>query len=413
MLVFNKKNEKHSFEEFEPHIIEVCSSPNIMRKQASIHTGKKSNNSAENINDKIIAGLPIIPAYKQFRDPVTIEQEALADCIQNKSINKEKVKIIEDSFDFYKQCFGELEKIDLTELTEGQLAILTPYLNHVFNCFPTIWNEVEVNLVYRATIVEDDFLENGKVRQLKFLTFPPVEIIKKRGKYNRASGPDKTVFYCSTMEQVAIRELRPGKGQRIIVSTWKNNSGKQLVRFPIVLTAGIPNELADRSNYAFEYICKDLDPILTQWMSYFFSFLAKEFIKETKYPDPKRLDYLFSSFFADRILQPLPAGSKTPNFDCIVYPSVAWSHIPDNLAIVPDFVSKYFVPVRTVEFEVIDTLYNKNINLPQYPVNLRFIRESKYALKNGMITLERRFAFSSQESIKYFLKLLLIVMPCF
>lgn len=75
-----------------------------------------------------------------------------------------------------------------------------------------------------------------------------------------------------------------------------------------------------------------------------------------------------------------------PSFDCIVYPSVAWNHIPDNLAIIPDVIDKnIYTIIDAIEYEVLDTWYDKKIDLNEYPADLKFIRQS-VAIQNNHIS---------------------------
>ena len=54
--------------------------------------------------------------------------------------------------------------------------------------------------------MKESFLEDGKVRDPKYIMHPPVEVLQAFGLYNRASSPNLTVFYASFHETVALHE---------------------------------------------------------------------------------------------------------------------------------------------------------------------------------------------------------------
>ena len=140
-----------------------------------------------------------------------------------------------------------------------------------------------------------------------------------------------------------------------------------------------------RSTYAFEKICEKLHPVLAEWMECIFTFFTSEFIKESETTHPKRYDYLFSALFADGILQPFPKESGIKDFDCIIYPSVAWGHIPDNVAILPEIIKTKFSLSQAIEYEVLETCYDKRLEINRYHAKLKFIR-SATGFKNDYIS---------------------------
>jgi hypothetical protein len=262
---------------------------------------------------------------------------------------------------------------------------LLSYLGKVFTVTPTIFNDLWIGELYRVSIVADAFLEEGKVRNPKFLSYPPLDIIRSRGVYNRANSPETTVFYAAESESVAIREVKPGTGQRIVLATWVNRTQSPLLAYPLCLTAGIENEYADRSTYAFEQFCKNWPPLISEWAESILSFIAQEFIKEQEQVHPKRYDYLYSAFFADRILQPFPEGSKVDSYECLVYPSVAGKHVPSNVAIRPEVVDNKLTLIKAREFEVMETRYDRALRHNELPARLKLLRESKIISNNRII----------------------------
>jgi hypothetical protein len=384
LLAVHKTFVKPTREEFEPQIIEAFKVNHYDRAGITPYWKKKINKTQDE-NEIIIKGLPPIPSSKIFKENQTFEQEVLTLSFNSNHPDEEQVKILKENIAFYKKCFEEMKTIDLNILTETQCNTLRTYLNQVFSAFPVIFNDVTAELICRVTVIKDDFIEDGKVRKTNYLSYPPLKINQRRGVYNRANSPERTIFYASPFENVAIRETKPEKGKRIIVSKWMNHSAEPITCFPLCVTAGIQNEFTDKATYAFEKICENLHPVLAEWMECFFTFLASEFIKEGEAIHPRRFDYIFSAFFADRILQPFPKGSKLKSYEAIVYPSVAWNHLQENIAVLPEIIDQKFFLIEADEYEIIETWYDKKIQLNEYPCRLRFIRKAQ-SFTNGYIT---------------------------
>jgi hypothetical protein len=383
-LVIHRKFEKMNIEELKPKIDEAFS-VNYEKSAGVKPHWKSSRKKSESENDRIITDLPPIPAFKQFSEQFTMEQEALIRCMQDAAPKEENLQIIRGSTEFNRSCFQKLKEIDLISLNDEQYFKLKDYLRYVYSICPTIYNDVSVQVLFRVTTVVDKFLENGKLRDYEYLSYPPIEVVKERGVFNRASTHERTLFYAADKENVAVREIRPKTGSRIIISTWMNHSGKPLNCFPICLSAGISNNMADRASYAFERIAEKANPVVSEWMATMFEFLASEFIKESEPTNPKRYDYLFSALFADGILQEFPAESNLRDYDAIVYPSVAWKHIPNNVAIRPEIVKSRFALIDAKEYFIHETWYDKEINLEQFPAHLELIRKT-CGFNNGIIS---------------------------
>lgn len=384
LLAIGRTLTKPTFKEMEPPIIQALTANYEARAGVRPHWKKTPALHAEN-NEEILKKLPAVPSCKQFVDNVTAERLAMTRCFTDPVSSEQDLRILSEATHYYHLCFAHLDKIDLFTLTKEQAEKLKVYLNSVFTVTPFLENDLTVNEIYRATVVQESFLENGKVRDRRFLSYPPLRVVQNRGIYNRCSSPDNTLFYACERENVAIREIKAPIGNRIILSTWQNHSGLALHYHPLCLAPGIANDTSDKATYAFEQLYDKQHPILLEWMQTIFSFITKEFIKESDPIHPQRYDYFFSAFFSDRNLQPFPQGTTAKNVDCIAYPSVAWDHIPTNLAILPEVIDTRFMLLKATEFEVTDTWYDKPIALHEYPAKLRIIREST-AINNGRIS---------------------------
>jgi hypothetical protein len=119
------------------------------------------------------------------------------------------------------------------------------------------------------------------------------------------NSPERTVMYASFHKNVAVRETKPSKGERIIISTWENVSGMPFNSFPITNAALVPNEGVIKSTKAFhELCCLRHHPLIAEIMDCYLGFFAKEFVKAQSIKSTHRYEYLYCSYFADSILLP-------------------------------------------------------------------------------------------------------------
>lgn len=384
LFAISREYKKPSIEEIDHHINDAFNY-DFEKNHNVVPHWKIQSTKTEEENDEIISTLIPIPTCKQFtNNPLTVEGTAVLHCSKNAIPDPRYLEIVKEAIEFYKACFLKLKQIDLRILNDRQCEKIKEYLNYVLNMMPTMHNDVTVPYLYRVTIIKDEWQEDGKLKDTKFLYNPPLKLVKEAGVYNRANTPNTTLFYASTLPNVAVREIHPATGKRIILSTWVNKSVDSLNAFPLCLTAGIINEYADANNYAFEIMTEKYHPVYSEWMECFFTFFSSEFIKETEPVNPKRYDYLFSAYFADRILQQYDEKWGVKSFDCIVYPSVAGNHRYDNLAIIPEALYQHFALSEAKEYEVLDTWYDEKFEENKYPAELKQIRHSK-SIKNGCI----------------------------
>ena len=334
----------------------------------------------------MVFNLPEIPKSKQYVDKMTPEQHAIMKCINQENLSQEEELNLKEAIEFYKESFPKLKNINLGVIKENEVKELKKYLNKVFNFNITISNDIHFEVLFRVSFVREEFTEKGKVRDPKFLKYPPIEVVKDKGVYNRANTNEKTVFYGSFYENVAIRETKPIVGDRIIISTWRNISGKPFNSYPIANT-DVNNEGTQKATEAFKETKGVNNPLFGKIMDLNLGFLASEFVKDCEIKNEKRFEYLYSAYFADKILSPFNEDDPTPDIDFIIYPSVAWKHLHENVAIVPNSVDKKLKLIKVVEYSVAETYYNQQIEKNEMPVKLDFIREADW-IENDLIIWE-------------------------
>jgi hypothetical protein len=327
--------------------------------------------------------LPEIPKVKSYIDDMTQEQKVLAKCVKNSELTEGEESTLIECIEFYKLVFPILKSIDLSRLNDSQVQFLKSYLNKVFSFEITVTNPVHFEVLFRVSIVQDSFLEKGKVRNPKYLTFPPLEIVKSKGVYNRANSCNKTVFYASFYENVALRETKPKAGDKVIISNWHNITGNPFNSYAIT-NSNVNNQGVSTATQSLQLLKGKVHPLFAELMNIALTFLASEFVKEIEFKSKKKYEYLFSAYFSDKILSLSNTINPETNIDFIIYPSVAWKHIHDNLAIHPDSVRKLKL-IQVKEFDVISTNYDVELEPKENPVQLNFIRNSDWVEKEMIV----------------------------
>jgi hypothetical protein len=237
--------------------------------------------------------------------------------------------------------------------------------------------------LYRVSFVRYEFLEKGKVRNPVYLKYPSLKIVKRKGVYNRANTNERTVFYASFKKNVAIMESKPAVGARIIITVWKNITGEPFNSYPIT-NLSIENEGVRKATKVFKETKKANNPLFAEIMDLVLGFLSSEFVKECEIKSSKRFEYLYSAYFADKILTPNNIDDLTPNIDFIIYPSVAWKHQYENVALIPDTVNNKLKLIKAHEYKVEETYYGNSLQKDKMPVKLKCIREADW-IENNLI----------------------------
>jgi hypothetical protein len=318
---------------------------------------------------------PRIPKCKEFEGQMTPEQRAFDKLVNKQELTAEENKILLEAITFYETCYNFLKSINLSNITDDEAKQITDYLSKVFNIHFLIQNDISFNYLYRVTIVREEFLDKGKVRDTKYLTHPPLELIQKNGVYNRANSPNTTVFYASFNENVALRETKPPKGSKIIISKWKNRLNRKFVSYPLMNNDTVRNDALEASTKAFQEAKKIMHELMFKINDLLLKFLSSEFVKDTAVISPKKYEYIYSSFFADQVLKGKNPDDPSTETDLIVYPSVAYNHREDNVAVTPRSM-KDLQLIKTTEYLVKETQYEKPINIENKEAELELLRTS-------------------------------------
>ena len=117
----------------------------------------------------------------------------------SKEATPEAVKDFKNLLDYLKR----LSEDGVNPLIEKQLLLMLdysiPFFSHLImqDVFPEI---------HRLTINKNVIGENKRIREIKFLKYPPAEKITK---YGRCNLPQQSVFYGSFLGFTSMNEMKP------------------------------------------------------------------------------------------------------------------------------------------------------------------------------------------------------------
>lgn len=329
--------------------------------------------------------LPDLIEYKKYKDDeYTLEQQIFGKILTKQPISEKEENILDELISFYKETTNELEKIDLTSLTEEDYNDLCKFLQSFYNIIYPVQNKLDFQELYRVCIVNEGLREKGKIRHPKYISFPELSYLTKRGKLNRANTFNSTLLYASSNLRVAMAEIKPQKDDYIIISKWEKTKAEKLNSYPIVnCEKEIANEFLKQSAQAFKQMYTLTHPKFAQIIDINLQFLASEFIKKVDNGSDKGYEYSFSSYYSDQIID-------TSNFDCIIYPSVPFEYKADNVAIKPDNLKDYINITKGIKLILVQECKVKSIDYSKMDLNtdfytLEFIRESDWFKNDDII----------------------------
>lgn len=301
----------------------------------------------------------------------SLEAIVMQKLVAGEQISNVDEDILKQSIDFNKELYSFLKKVPLSKLTESDAEKLIAYVIDAIGLVMNPTNDITFHNVFRVTVVSADMLdETGKVRDIKYLMHRPIDLVRKHGYYSRANTVKSTVFYCSFLPGVAIHETKPKKGDRIILTRWKNTDGQKFTSCPIAYNKGIQNENTQAAVDGLEKLKARKHPLLAQMMDMYTDFFGSELVKKVECTSGKKFEYLYGALFGDQILNNYDSyygpGTKEPA--CLIYPSVAYGHREENLAIASKHVPR-LSPLDCTDGIVWEELYEKlAVNEMELPI---------------------------------------------
>lgn len=333
--------------------------------------------------------LPEIPALKRWQDDFrfTQEQSISFKLLNNQKINSNEENEFKKVFEFYEKLDEKLQELDYSSFTSADFENFKNYINYAFNYVPLLSNKLTVLHTYRLVVNEWVSQKNERLKNVKYLKYPSLEIVKEINKYNRANTPNTNVLYTAENIDSALKEIKPPINKIVTVGLWKTKTPKEIISYPISHSErAMPfNEGVQKATQAFEKNAEKNSKLFIDWSRHYFKLLGREFTK----PISHHYEYLVSALFSERILQVRNDPNPSFNYDCIIYPSVGNDFGTDNLAIHPDSVEKEFGIFQIMEFEIEEAYYEKKyvLNHPEI-ITLAKVKNKHYAkqiLSNGDI----------------------------
>lgn len=204
----------------------------------------------------------------------------------------------------------------------------------------------------RLSINKNILGKNKRIYDQKYLKYPPKEYVNK---YGRCNLKQQSILYATFGSLTAISELKPLKGDLITISTWEVLNGASLQIAPILRqpSDGTFNPRIWEMQTRAEKQLANYPPNIQQQIYMLNEFMADEFTKSITTGNDK--DYLFSAYFADKILNRYNNGEV----EAMYYPSVPSKLSFENLAIKPEVFDTKYKLVRVHE-SVVDMDYTSS-----------------------------------------------------
>jgi hypothetical protein len=257
-------------------------------------------------------------------------------------MGKHKNTHMESDSEIFEKLKQQINQVDLSlnpndeVLVKTQLETFKPFVfgfNKVVPCFE--------RLTINKRLPKNN---NETIRELKYLKNPPSECVNK---YGRANLKQQSVLYATFILPTAIFEMKPLDGDLVTISKWRLKlDNTPLMVYPVIDYDNCKDyQLKNEFSKALKMYPKELQEIIimdNQLLTCYFSrFVDRE----------KDVNYIFSAYFADKILNDYYDGK----IDAIIYPSVQDPTNSANIALKPqDFNDKYEV------YEISESIVRSN-----------------------------------------------------
>ncbi|MCO5948668.1 hypothetical protein [Mucilaginibacter flavidus] len=304
--------------------------------------------------------LPVIPEFKIYNgNNVTMEQKILRKLETGQEVSIEEREMFEALGKFYDDLNTQLSVLDYKTFTPKDIQDFRNYIHYAFNSNCLITNQATITGdLFRLVVNESVTGKNETITDVKFLTYPPLEILKKKNRYNRASTCNSTLLYLTETIDTALKEIRPAENKIVTISVWAPKRTRTFTQYPIEHSehAAKVNPQVAQGLQALKLLNDGQDPLLARYMSNYFNLLAREYSKSVA--DENHFEYMLSAILSDNIFE-FDDNNPDFNYDCISYPSVGNSFFTRNLAVKPNIADTEFKIIRVIEFEVIKAHYGR------------------------------------------------------
>ncbi len=329
---------------------------------------------------------PSLPSPKLWREKqtpglATREQIISQKLLHNISLSSREINDIIVCINFYKNLKKKLKSFDFSSLNNYNLTKFIGYIGYAYNYKVLIANPYQIDQTYRMVRNKDG---NSKTL-VNEISYPSLDVVKKKGIFNRANSRDTTMFYSCDKINSCFLELKPEVGEIVTIGIWKPvDKNKEITCYPIpsITKAQRVNSDASKSYEGLKNHNRKLSPLFNRHLDGYFDILNHEYSKKVNNP----LEYVISAHFSEEILK---TSDEKFDFGAILYPSVENNFASSNLAISPQTILNHFYPEQIIEMEILKTDYstiNQNFNHNRLTVaTVRVIKEANSIDKNGQI----------------------------
>ena len=321
-------------------------------------------------------GQPDIPSAKRWIPGAsdTLEQRMTQKLSMGVKLDDQEKESLDELVNFYSELDQTLTNLDYNSLSKLELRKFKNYILYAFNYHVLVTNRIKLYSMYRVVVNESVQNSTDIITHKKYLTYPPIHVVRRMNKLNRANTPKNTVFYASESIDSALNELKPRIGDVVTVGVWRPKENNEFNTYPISHSEeafGVNNS-STNAKMAFQEQSKNQDIDLTTLMEPYFKLLGREYSK----PVENHIEYLISALLSDHILKDHGGDKGQFNMDAIVYPSVGNKFSTTNFAFRRDVIKYRFDLTKVKTFEITDTHYE---NSPQpHPEQISFVSYSGF-----------------------------------
>lgn len=240
--------------------------------------------------------------------------------------------------------FKRLTSDGVTPLIEKQILFMLD------NSMPFLTNlrmEAEFPEIYKLTINRNVIGANKRIKEVKYLTYPPKNLVKSYGRCNK---PGQNIFYGALSWMTTMNEVGPRRGDLITSTKWRAKQNATLKYSPIFKnqpTDNVINPEMLEVERIYEQKVSTFPPYIKEAADLLLQFITDAF---TKRINPKEhLNYIISAYFSDKIFNDLDNG----RIEAIYYPSVHEKLSFQNIAIKPYVLDEKYELDEVSDFLVV------------------------------------------------------------
>lgn len=313
--------------------------------------------------------LPEIPNTKKYIEgsKMTEEQNIGFKLLHKQEVTDDELEKFSELEKFYLELREKLRVLDYKSFTTDEIEEFKNYIFYAFNYRIFASNNITIFSTYRLVVNENVLGINKSISDIKYLTYPPLDIVKKIGRFNRANSMNCTLFYSCENINTSLKEIKPPKDKLITVGVWIPKNRNKFNGYAISNSerAGAVNPGVKKSNEAFTNTKDELHSQFFKFAKNYLDLIGEEFTKEVTHHN----EYIISALFAESTLYDMNYQRKQEDFECVIYPSVGNNFYSDNVAFIPEIIDNEFILEKAIEFEIEEQYYDREYSIT-HPENI-------------------------------------------